>query len=157
MRATPQEARAALDTIDRGRLRVIDEIDLPRWYWLGLAVGWIALGLVTDLGHAWISAAATLLFGAVNAAVAPRAASGRHRTRRLSVSAELAGRHVSPLVIASLVALAALTIAGGFAASADGARDPATIASLFVAVLLIFGGPQVLAAVRRRVVRTATR
>jgi hypothetical protein len=60
-------------------------------------------------------------------------------------------------VIASLVALAALTIAGGFAASADGARDPATIASLFVAVLLIFGGPQVLAAVRRRVVRTATR
>ena len=157
MRATPQEARAALDTIDRGRLRVIDEIDLPRWYWLGLAVGWIALGLVTDLGHAWISAAATLLFGAVNAAVAPRAASGRHRTRRLSVSAELAGRHIYPLVIASLLALAALTIAGGFAASADGARDPATIASLFVAMLLIFGGPQVLAAVRRRVVRTATR
>jgi hypothetical protein len=28
---TPQEARAALDTIDRDRRRVIDEIDLPRW------------------------------------------------------------------------------------------------------------------------------
>ena len=36
---TPQEARLALDTIDRGRRRVIDEIDLPRWYWWGLALG----------------------------------------------------------------------------------------------------------------------
>lgn len=34
---TPTEARAALDTVDRGRRRVIDEIDLPRWYWIGLA------------------------------------------------------------------------------------------------------------------------
>ena len=83
---TPQEARAALDTIDRGRRRVIDEIDLPRWYWWGLALGWIALGYITDLKHPWLTAAATLLFGAVHAAVAPRVASGRHRTHQLSVS-----------------------------------------------------------------------
>ena len=40
------------------------------------------------------------------------------------------GHRIYPLVIAGLIAVAPLTIAGGFAASADGARDPATIASL---------------------------
>ena len=48
---TPNEARAALDSVDRGRRQVIDEIDLPRWYWVGLALGWIALGVLTDLKH----------------------------------------------------------------------------------------------------------
>jgi hypothetical protein len=154
---TPKEARAALDTIDRDRLRVIDEIDLPRWYWWGLALGWIALGFITDLKHAWITAASTLVFGAVHAAVAPRVASGRHRTKRLSVSAELAGRQTFPLVISGLIALACLTIAGSLAASADGARHPVTIASMFVAVTIVLGGPQLVASVRRRVARTAAR
>lgn len=156
-RVTPQEARAALDTIDRDRLRVIAEIDLPRWYWSGLAVGWIALGFITDLKHAWITAAATLVFGAVHATVAPRVASGRHRTRRLSVSAELAGRQTFRLVISGLIALACLTIAGSLAASADGARHPVTIASMLVAVMIMLGGPQLLASVRRRAARTAAR
>lgn len=156
-RITPQEARAALDTVDRDRLRVIDEIELPRWYWWGLALGWIALGFITDLKHAWITAAATLIFGAVHATVAPRVASGRHRTQRLSVSAELAGRHTFALVIGGVIALACLTVAGGFAASADGARHPVTIASLFVAVMIVLGGPQLLASVRRKAARTAAR
>jgi hypothetical protein len=156
-RVTPQEARAALDTLDRDRLRVIEEIDLPRWYWWGLALGWIALGFITDLRHAWITAAATLVFGAVHATVAPRVASGRHRTQRLSVSAELAGRRTFGLVIGGLIVLAGLTIAGALALSADGARHPVTIASMFVAVMIMLGGPMLLASVRRRAARNAAR
>jgi len=71
-RVTPLEARAALETIERGRLRVIDEIDLPSWYWWGLALGWIGVGFIADLGHPWVTLAATLTFGAVHAA-SPRA------------------------------------------------------------------------------------
>jgi hypothetical protein len=152
---TPQEARAALDAVDRDRRRVIDEIELPRWYWWGLAVGWVALGFITDLKHTWITAAATLLFGAVHATVAPRVASGRHRTQRLSVKAELAGPKTFRLVIGGLIALACLTIAGSLAASADGARHPVTIASMFVAVMIVLGGPMLLGFVRRRAARTA--
>jgi hypothetical protein len=154
---SPQEARAALETVDRGRLRVIDEIDMPRWYWWGLAAGWIALGFISDLKHPWITAGATLLFGAVHSAVAPRVVTGRHRTQRLSVRAELAGRQTARLVLGGLVALAGVTIAVAFAVSADGARHPATIASVFVAVLIVLGGPRLLAAVRRRAARTAGR
>jgi hypothetical protein len=154
---TPQEARAALDTVDRDRLRVIDEIELPRWYWWGLALGWVVLGFITDLKHTWITAAATLAFGAVHATVAPRVASGRHRTQRLSVSAELAGRHTFLRVIGGLIVLACLTIAGSIAASADGARHPVTIASMFVALIVVLGGPMLLASVRRRAARTSAR
>ena len=88
---TPNEARAALDVVDRGRRHVIDEIDLPRWYWFGLALGWIALGFLTDLKHPWLTAAGTLVFGAVHSAVAPRVVDGRHRSDRVSVRRELTG------------------------------------------------------------------
>jgi 4-hydroxybenzoate polyprenyltransferase len=144
------EARAALDTVDRGRRRVIDEIDLPRWYWWGLALGWIGLGVITDLKHPWLTAAATLAFGAVHAAVAPRVVDGRHRTQRLSVRSELSGRRTARLVIGGLIVLAGLTIAGALAASADGARHPVTIASVPIAIMILLGGPQLLASVRRR-------
>jgi hypothetical protein len=154
---TPQEARATLDVLDRDRLRVIDEIELPRWYWWGLALGWVALGFITDLKHTWVTAAATLIFGAVHATVAPRVANGRHHTQRLSVSAELAGRYTSRLVIGGVIALACLTIAGSLAASADGAHHPVTIASMFVAVIIVLGGPHLLASVRRRAARTLAR
>jgi hypothetical protein len=147
---SPLEARAALDTIDHGRRRVIDEIDLPAWYWWGLALGWIALGYITDLKHPWLTAAATLAFGAVHSAVAPRVTSGRHRTAQLSVRAEVAGRHTARMVILAVVALAGLTVAGALAAGADGARHPVTMASVLVAVIIVLGGPRLLAAIRRR-------
>jgi hypothetical protein len=152
---TPLEARAALDTVQRGRLRVIEEIDLPGWYWWGLALGWIGVGFLNDVGSDWVSGVATLIFGAVHAAVAPRVISGRHRSRRLSVSAEVAGSHVARLVIGGLIALGALTVAGALAAAADGARHPVTIASIFVAVIIVLGGPQLLAVIRRRAARAA--
>jgi uncharacterized membrane protein len=49
-----------------------------------------------------------------------------------------------------VASLAIVTIAGALAASADGARHPVTIASVFVAVIIVLGGPQLLAWVRRR-------
>jgi hypothetical protein len=152
---TPLEARSALDTIELGRLRVIDEIDVPAWYWSGVALSWIGLGFLADLGHAWLTSVATVIFGAVHAAVAPRVISGRHGSRRLSVSASVAGRQTPKLVIGGLVILAAVTVAGALVVRADGAGHPVTIASCFVAVIIVLGGPQLLATVRRRAARTA--
>jgi 4-hydroxybenzoate polyprenyltransferase len=155
---TPQEASAALNAVERGRLTVIDEIGLPRWYWWGLALGWVALGFVIDLKHAWLTAAATLLFGAVHASVAARATSGRRRTRRLSVRAEVAGGYrTARLVIACVAVLGALTVGLGWAASADGANHPVTIASMFVALTILLGRPQLVAAIRRRAAASTTR
>lgn len=153
---TPGEARDALETIERGRLRVIDEIDLPSWYFRGLALGWIGLGLVTDLGNPWVTAAATLGFGAAHSTVAPHVLSGRHGSQRLSVSAAVAGRQVPRLVIGSLIILAALTTVGSIVAAADGARHPVTAASIVVAVMIVLGGPRLLVVIRRGAARAVT-
>jgi hypothetical protein len=150
---TPLEAHGALNTIERSRLRIIDEIDMPRWYWWSLALGWIALGFVNDLGQQWITLGATLAFGVAHATVASRVLSGRHRTPDLSVRADVAGRQVPRLVIGALLLLVGLTVAGSLAASADGARHPATVASIVVAVIVLLGGPRLLAVVRRKAAR----
>src|SRR5579862_3382021 len=123
---TPEEARAALRTVDRERLRVIDEVDLPAWYWWGLALGWIALGVITDLKHAWLTTVATLVFGAVHSTVAPRVVDGRHGSERVRVGRDVVGNQVSRLVLGGLVALALVTIAAAVTAGADGARHPVT-------------------------------
>jgi hypothetical protein len=152
---TDAEARAALDAIERSRRQVIDEIDMPRWYWWGLALGWIGLGVVTDLRHPWLTLVATLAFGAVHAAVSQLVIGGRHRTPQLSVRADVAGRYAPLLVLAGLGGLAALTVVAAVAASADDARHPVTMASVVVAVLILLGGPRLMAAVRRRAARSS--
>jgi hypothetical protein len=152
---TPLEARAALDSVQRGRLRVIDEIDLPGWYWWGLALGWIALGVIADVAAPWVTTAATFVYGAVHASVAGRVLDGRHRTRRLSVRTDVAGRRTASLVIAALLLLVGVTVAAALAARADGARHPTTMASVLVAAIILLGGPRLFASLRRRAARAA--
>jgi hypothetical protein len=147
---TPLEARAALDTVERSRLRVIEEIDLPGWYWWGLAVGWIVLGVISDLDIAWLTTAATLIFGAAHATVAPRVIDGRHRSANLSVRRDVAGHQLSRVIVLALIGLVIVTVGVALAVNADGAGHPATIASVFVATVIVLGGPQLPAAARRR-------
>jgi hypothetical protein len=151
------DARSALTTVEHSRQQVIAEIDMPRWYWLGLAAGWIGLGLVADLGPDWLAIGATLVFGAAHAAAAQSVLSGRRRSGSLSVRAELAGTHVSALVITFLIGLVALTIAAALLIDADGARHPATIAGAMAAIAVALGGPELMAAVRRRALRLVPR
>jgi len=150
------EAQAALDTVERGRRRVIDEVGLPTWYWLYLAAGWIVLGVLTDSDLPLLTTVATFVFGAVNAAAMSRVASGRHRSGNVSVRAAEAGRHTTGLVIAGLVGLGALTVALALAAQADGADHPATAASIVVAVIIVLGGPRLFEIVRRRAASAAS-
>jgi hypothetical protein len=150
---TPREARAALESIEHDRIRVVGQIDLPAWYWWGLAACWVGLGVLSDLGNVWVISVATLAFGAVHSAIAPRIVSGRHRTQRLSVRADLAGPQVPIMVFAALVVLVGVTIGLAFAAQADGARHPAVVASIVVALLILLGGPRLLGIARRRAAR----
>src|SRR5215475_12651574 len=103
------DAQLALSSIDLRRRQVIAEIDMPWWYWWGVGIGWVALGVIADLGHAWASVIATIAFGAAHSAVAHRVLSGRHRSDRLSVRADVVSRHVPALVIGYLVVLVAAT------------------------------------------------
>jgi hypothetical protein len=152
---TNAEARLALQGVERAREHVINQVGLPSWYWWGLAACWIGLGVSSDIASPWVTGAATLTFGAIHSSIAPRLLAGRQRTGDVKVRADVAGRRVPALVFACLIGLVAVTIVAAFAASADGAQHPATIASAFVAVLILLGGPRLMAAIRADAIRRA--
>ncbi|MEO6606156.1 MAG: hypothetical protein ABIN55_11125 [Aeromicrobium sp.] len=145
------DARQALRAVDEERRRVIAEIDLPAWYWWGLAISWLLVGIATDLGNVWVTSGATLLFGAVHAVVAEHVYSGRHKSSQLSVRASTVGRRVPAILFGGLFALTAASIAVGFAVDADGAEHASTIAAGFAAVAILCGGPALMASIRRRI------
>lgn len=139
---TAAEARTALDAVERGRARVVEQIGLPTWYWYGLALGWVGLGVLADADHPVASALATVAFGAGHAAVASRVLSGRRRSRQVTVRAEVAGHGAHRLVVAALLGLVGLTVLLALAANADGDRHPSTAAALVVAGAIVLGGPR---------------
>jgi Ca2+/H+ antiporter len=148
------EASFALSSIEQRRRQVIAEINVPRWYWFALAAGWIALGVIADYAPPWAYIAGTVLFGAAHASIAPRVLSGRRASRELSVRGDLVGRRIPILIIGLLVVMVVLTVAIALLLHADGARHPATWASIVVAALLLVGGPALMGTVRRRAERS---
>jgi hypothetical protein len=151
---TEEEALLALSSIDRRRQQVIAEIDVPWWYWVGMAGGWVALGVLADFGPAWATIVGTVLFGAVHAAIAPQVLSGRHGSLRVSVHGDLVSRRVPLLVIGFLMVMTIVTVARALIANADGARHAALLASVVVAALVLIGGPSLMAMVRHRAERS---
>ena len=144
------EAQFALSSIEHRRQQVVAEIDVPSWYWIGLATGWIVLGVLAQYGPAWATIAGTVAFGAVHAAVAPRVLTGRHASTQVSVHSDLVSRRVPALVIGFLLLMTCVTVGLALIANADGARHAALLASVVVAVLVLVGGPRLMDTVRRR-------
>ena len=144
------EAQLALSSIEQRRRQVIAEIDMPGWYWWGLAAGWVGLGILADLDHPWLTLVVTLGFGAAHAAVASHILSGRHRSAQLSVRADVVDPHIPALVIGFLLVMVAATVVLALVANADGAQHPSIMASVVVAIVVVLCGPALMAAVRRR-------
>jgi hypothetical protein len=151
------DAGRALEEIDVRRRQIVAEIDVPAWYWWGLALGWVGLGLVTVAGIPWLSVAATVGFGALHSMVAARVIDGRHGSRQLRVRADVVSRDVRALVLGFLIALVAVTVGIALVADALGAPQPVLIASVVVAIAVILGGPRLMAFVRRRAERSERR
>jgi hypothetical protein len=147
------EAYLALNTVDRRRQQVIAEIGVPAWYWVFLAIGWAGLGALADFAPAWTTTAATVLFGAVHSTIAPRVISGRRGSSQLSIRSELVSRDIPIVIIGFLVVMTAVTVGIALLLNADGARHPSTFAGAFVALLVLAGGPSLVAALRRRAER----
>lgn len=151
---TEAEARVALHGAEQARQRVIDQIGMPWWYWWGLAACWIVLGVLSDVSAAWwLVLGATLAVGAGHSYVFQRLVGGRRRTADVKVRADVAGRHAHALVVAFLLGLVGVTVVVAIALDADGARHPSIWASVFVAILLLLGGPRVMDWIRHRATR----
>jgi hypothetical protein len=149
------EAHLALRSIDRRRQQVVAEINVPSWYWCFLSGGWVALGILADVGPPWATLVATILFGAVHAAISTRVLSGRQATSQVSIRGDLASRRLPFLVIGFLLIMTAVTVALALALHADGARHAATWSSVIVALLVLVGGPTLVRSERRHLLSAA--
>jgi hypothetical protein len=145
----PEQARAALDAVDRARRQVAEEVGLPRGYWWGMAAGWLILGVLGDTGPLWLSTAATVGFGMGHSVLASRLLDGRRRTDRLRVSAEVAGHRTALVVVGMLLALVGVTVGAALWLDADGARHPSIWAAALAGAVIGFGGPEILRVLRR--------
>jgi hypothetical protein len=153
---TEAEARVALHGAEQARQRVISRIGMPWWYWWGLAACWIGLGVLADLAAPWwLVAGATVAVGAGHSYIFQHLVAGRRRSGEVKVRADVAGRHAHLVVIGFLLALVGVTVAVALALNADGAEHPSVWASVFVAILLLLGGPRVMAWIRDRATRRA--
>src|SRR5262245_58676654 len=153
---TEAEARIALHGAEQARQRVIDQIGMPWWYWWGLAACWIGLGVLADLDAPWwLVIGATVVVGVGHSYVFQRLVAGRRRTGEVKVRADVAGRHAHVVVIGFLLAIVGVTVAVALALDSDGAGHPSIWASVFVAILLLLGGPRVMAWIRDRATRRA--
>ena len=151
------EASLALEAVERRRYEVLAEIDVPRWYWLMLAIAWAALGVLADYGPVWASVMVTVLFGAAHSTISGRVMSGRHGSTRVSIRRDAVGRWIPAAIIAFLLAMTALTIVIALIFNADGARHPAALAGGVVAALVLVGGPGLMARIRAHAQRRAAR
>lgn len=148
-RIEPQDAADALATVDRAEQQVAREIGLPRIYWWGMAAGWLGLGVLGDLGPAWLLTTATVLFGAAHSTLASWLLDGRSRTSGVRVSSVVAGRWVPVVVVGMLLGFVALTIGLALLLDADHAGHPQIWTAAMVAAVIGFGGPEILAWLRR--------
>jgi hypothetical protein len=144
-----QEAGEALAAVTRARRQMADEVGLPRSYWWGMAAGWVVLGVIGDLGPAWLITAATVLFGIGHSVLASRLLDGRRRSAGVRVSSAVAGHRTPYVVVGMLVLLVALTVAVALLIDADGAGHAAIWAAVVVAPVVGFGGPEILRTLRR--------
>jgi hypothetical protein len=148
------EAQFARSSIERRRQQVVAEINVPTWYWLFLAAGWVLLGVLADFGPAWATIVTTLLYGAVQAGISPRVLSGRRASPQLSIRGDLVSRRFPVLVIGFLLVMTAATVGVALVLHADGARHAAIWASVVVALLVLVGGPTLVSSVRHHAERS---
>jgi hypothetical protein len=149
-----EEARLALSSIERRREQVLAEINVPPWYWVFLAGGWVVLGVLAQYGPAWATVAGTVLFGAIHSTISPRVLSGRRGSSQLSIHGDLVSRRIPLIVISFLIVMTAATVGFALLLHADGARHATIIASVGVALLVLCGGPTLMSFVRRRAERS---
>jgi hypothetical protein len=150
---TETEAQLALSSIGQRRRQVIAEIGMPSWYWLGLASGWVALSALANWGPAWSVIVGTVAFGAAHASISSRVLTGRRGSSRLSVGSGMVNRSIPLVIVGFLVVMSVVTMVFALFLNADGARNPAFLAGVVAAGLVLTGGPCVMASVRRHAER----
>ena len=148
-------AAGELDAIKKSQAGAIEAVLVPRWYWWVVGILVVPIGLAADshqrVATAMVAVAAALVIAAVSVAMI----TGAYRGARIHPATLGAAGSLYIVGFILLVVGAALVIA--FSLQAAGNRFPGTIGTVVTAVLLIVGGPILMASLRRSMVERSPR
>ena|SRR5947209_4092992 len=144
------EAESGLADIRAAQQLLIDRVAIPAWYWWGVAVLTVLLGLVVDRGSRTEVALAAVVFALVVAGATGWVIVGGGRVQ---VSRSLLAGEGAVRIVAFVGLVVGVSLAVGFALRAAGAAYPATAATLVAAVCLAVGGPLLMRGLRRAMLR----
>jgi hypothetical protein len=142
----PDEAADALAQVRARQKQVIDEAQVPVWYWWVIGVLMVAFTAAVESGEKMFIGVGTAVFvlGVV-------AATGFviRRALQVQVRNDLLGLRGAGLIVGFVLATVAISLAVAFSLQAAGVGHPATIGNAVTATILIVGGPWLSRALRR--------
>lgn len=145
MSIPPIDAELALAEVQARREQVVDTNLVPTWFWPSIGGLMVLFVACVESGRPWLvatgSAGYAIGLAIVIVAVVRRA--------RVQVHPELIGVQGGLAIAGFTVALVAVGLGLGFTLEAAGVPWPATIGCLPVAAGLAFGGPRLMAYLRR--------
>ena len=142
MNPHPDEASAALASIQARQAQVIRAAQIPSWYWWAVAAGMVIIGVATDTRRPLVLGIAIPLAALFIAGLTVAMILGTGRGARIKSDELLGGR--GALLILGFVGLdIAVTLGLGFGLKATGTPEPATISTAAGGLLLALSGPAV--------------
>ena len=140
-------AAGELEAIKRSQAGVIDAVLVPRWYWWVIGVLLVPLGVAADSHQRVVTAVITVVVALIIAGVTVAMITGAYRGARIHPATLGTAGALYIVGFIALVVGASLVVA--FSLQAGHGPFPGTIGCLVAAVLLIVGGPILMASLRR--------
>lgn len=147
-------AASELEAIKRSQAGVIEAVLVPRWYWWVVGILVIPLGVVADSHQRVATAVVAVVVALVIAVVSVAMITGAYRGAR--VHPATLGTAGALYIVGFVLLVVGASLVVAFSLQASGSRFPGTIGTVVAAALLIFGGPLLMASLRRSMVGRST-
>jgi hypothetical protein len=143
---TSEQAAAALEQVRRGQEQVIERLLVPRWYWFVIAIGMVAVGAAADTGQRGYIAGTAFTYAVVVAGLSLWIMLGATRAK---LSSELVGAQGAVAIVAFVYVVVGISLGIAFGLKAWGFSHPATAGTVAGGILIVLGGPVLIALLRR--------
>lgn len=143
------EAAAALSAVQERQRQIVDQAQLPTWYWSAIGALMVAFAATVDSyrNHPVVIGVSVAIFVA---AVLSLTGWAIRRVARAQVSGHILGARGVLAILAFIGAVIGISLAAAFAFQARGLTHPATAGVTVGAVLLALGGPRLMSYLRRQ-------
>jgi hypothetical protein len=144
------DAAAELAEINRRQAGVIDAVLVPRWYWWVVGLLLVPIGLAVDSHQTTATAVIAVLMALIIAGLSVWMISGVYTRARIHPAT--LGAPGSLFIVGFVWVVVGVSLVVAFALQAAGVAYPGTIGTVLAAVMLIVGGPVLMARLRRSMV-----